>query len=141
MDLDRARPAGVVNVNLCRSGFDTTLARLRGDSVSGLTEIASNDDIDPTEDDDDGETTTPLNCPANRTASGSSSPPSPAPPTASPWQGSRAPPASIDGRIGAGGLGTLPPNPGRCSNRALGSGGRDDLSGTAFGDIIGGLSG
>ena len=135
-----APTSGLVNVNLCRSGYDTTLGVYVGDSVGGLTEIASNDDIDPTEDEDD-ETTSPLNCPANRTASGVEFPAFAGVTYRIAVAGYAGATGAIDGRIGAGGLGTLPPNPGRCSNRSLGSGGRDDLAGTAFGDIIGGLSG
>jgi hypothetical protein len=119
-----APTSGLVNVNLCRSGFDTTLGVHAGDSVGGLTEIASNDDIDPTVDEKD-ETTSALNCPANRTASGVDFPASAGVTYRIAVAGYAGATGAVDGRIGAGGLGTLPPNPGRCSNRSLGSGRRD----------------
>ena len=130
-----------VNVNLCPSGYDTTLAVYVGNSVGGLTEITSNDDIDPTEDDVDGETTSGLNCPSNRTASGVEFPAISGVTYRIAVAGFAGAVGPIEGRIAAGPLGTQPPRPGRCANRSLGSNDRDDLSGTAFGDIIGGLDG
>jgi Ca2+-binding RTX toxin-like protein len=136
-----APSSGLVNVNLCRSSYDTTLGVYVGDSVGALTEVASNDDIDPTEDDADGETTSGLNCPSNRTASGVEFAAVAGETYRIAVAGFAGATGAIDGRISGGPLGTLPPNPGRCSNRSLGSDGRDDLAGTAFGDVIGGLDG
>lgn len=140
-----APASGTVNVNLCRSDYDTTLAVYTGDGVGSLTEVASNDDIDPTEDDDEegdsSETTTPLNCPANRKASGVEFQAVAGTTYRIAVAGYAGATGAIAGTVGSGPLGQLPPNPGRCSNRSLGSGGKDDLTGTAFGDIIGALDG
>ncbi len=140
-----APASGTVNVNLCRSDYDTTLGVYTGDGVGSLTEVASNDDIDPTEDEDEegdsSETTTPLNCPANRKASGVEFQAVAGTTYRIAVAGYAGATGAIAGTIGSGPLGQLPPNPGRCSNRSLGSGGKDDLTGTAFGDIIGALDG
>lgn len=136
-----APASGPTNVNLCRSNFDTTLAVYTGDSVGALTEVASNDDLDITEDSEGGETTTPLKCPANRTASGVEFEAAAGTNYRIAVAGFAGATGDIVGSIGAGPLDQLPPNPGRCSNRSLGSGSRDVLTGTRFGDIIGGLEG
>lgn len=137
--------AGTVNVNLCRSGFDTTLAVYTGSNVGSLTEVASNDDLDPTEEEDepgvDSETRGPLKCPANRTASGVEFAAVAGATYRIAVAGFAGETGAIKGRITYGALGTLPPNSGRCSNRSPGTDGKDRLIGTPFGDKIGGLRG
>ena len=140
-----APATGLVNVNLCGSSFDSTLGVYTGNAVGGLTEVASNADMDPTEDEDDAEegseTSAPLKCPGNRTASGVEFQAVAGASYRIAVAGYSGSTGAIKGSVAAGPLGQSPPNPGRCSNRSLGSDGRDDLTGTPFGDIIGALDG
>ena len=136
---------GTANVNLCRSAYDTTLAVYTGSTVGALTEVASNDDLDPTEDEDDpgedSEASGPLKCPPNRTASGVEFSAAAGTTYRIAVAGFSGATGAIGGRISYGPLEALPPNPGRCSNRSVGSALRDDLIGTPFGDRVAGLGG
>ncbi len=127
---------GSVNINLCGSGFDTTLGVYTGSSVGALTEENSNDDMDSTE-----ELGPQLQCPANRTASGVQFTALAGTTYHIAVAGLNADTGAIQGRITTGPLEPEEPNEGPCTNRASGSNGSDNLIGTPFGDVIAGFGG